>query len=237
MSEVAACAPILVVESDPDLGPAIVEQLAADGFRVELARTGEHARTLARANEPRLVMLGELGSQRDTLELLAEIRQPARAGSPWQEEVPAVVISSQAEEPDLLRAFEKGADDFMARPPRYLELRARLRALLRRTESTVGRGRALRVGPLAVDPVARAVSVYAQAVDLRRLEFALLLHLARDPQRVFAKDELLRSVWGYRCCAPTRTVDSHASRLRRKLDLDGSRRWVINVRGVGYRLI
>jgi DNA-binding response OmpR family regulator len=81
------------------------------------------------------------------------------------------------------------------------------------------------------------VSVHGQTVTLRRLEFDLLIHLAREPERVFGKDELLRAVWGYRCRGFTRTVDSHASRLRRKLDVDGSRRWVINVWAVGYRLI
>jgi DNA-binding response OmpR family regulator len=74
-------------------------------------------------------------------------------------------------------------------------------------------------------------------VDLRRQEFHLLVHLAREPERVFGKDELLRAVWGYRSSGSTRTLDSHASRLRRKLDVDGTRRWVINVWGVGYRLM
>ena len=69
------------------------------------------------------------------------------------------------------------------------------------------------------------------------MEFELLVHLATNPERVFAKEELLRAVWGYCCSGSTRTVDSHASRLRRKLDVDGSRRWVINVWGVGYRLM
>ena len=69
------------------------------------------------------------------------------------------------------------------------------------------------------------------------MEFELLLQLARDPSRVWAREELLRAVWGYRCIGSTRTVDSHASRLRRKLDVDGTHRWVVNVRGVGYRLL
>ena len=81
------------------------------------------------------------------------------------------------------------------------------------------------------------MTIDGQAVDLRRQEFELLVHLAREPQRVFRKDELLRALWGYRSSGTTRTLDSHASRLRRKLDLDGDRRWVINVWGVGYRLI
>ena len=95
----------------------------------------------------------------------------------------------------------------------------------------------LPAGVEAAPDGSREVRLHGQVVRLRRLEFELLIHLAREPTRVFARDQLLRAVWGYRCAASTRTVDSHASRLRRKLDVEGSRRWVVNVRGVGYRLL
>jgi DNA-binding response OmpR family regulator len=229
-------APILVVESDSALGAAIAVQLDADGFPVELAETAEHARSLARASEPRMVVLGDLGPGRAALELLSEIREGARAGTPWREGLPAIVIGSQAGEADVLRAFEAGADDFLARPAHYLELRARLLAVLRRAERTECRPQ-LTVGPLAIDHAARVARINDQSVDLRRLEFALLVHLAGDPERVFSKAELLRAVWGYRSCGSTRTVDSHASRLRRKLEVTSGRRWVINSWGVGYRLV
>jgi DNA-binding response OmpR family regulator len=168
---------------------------------------------------------------------LEEIREADRWSVPWEQELPTIIVASQAQELDMLRAFEAGADDFLARPACYPELRARLRAVLRRTENIAGHERALQVGPLAIDPNAHAVSLHGQSVHLRRLEFDLLLHLAGDPQRVFAKDELLCAVWGYRASGSTRTVDSHASRLRRKLEQGGAQRWVINVWGVGYRLI
>jgi DNA-binding response OmpR family regulator len=93
------------------------------------------------------------------------------------------------------------------------------------------------VGPLAIELDTRDVTLHRRPITLRRMEFELLAQLAREPARVFAKHELLRAVWGYRSSGSTRTLDSHASRLRRKLDLDGSGNWVINVRGVGYRLI
>ncbi len=227
---------ILVVESDASLAGVLVEQLLADGYRAEPARTAEHARMLAQGCSPRLAVLGEVGSARGALELLQEIRRAAGGSAPWVRHMPVIVLGASENELDMLRAFEAGADDFMARPVRYLELRARMRALLRRAQWTVAPARRLVVGALEIDLDGHAVSLEGLPVDLRRLEFELLVHLAGDPERVFGKQELLRAVWRYRSSGSTRTVDSHASRLRRKLEERGGR-WVINVWGVGYRLI
>jgi DNA-binding response OmpR family regulator len=241
----AAPAAILVVEHDVLLGAPLVEQLVADGYEAHLARSLEHARTLARAAPPRLLVLGELESPRRALELLVEVRadrrleagcsQAARAASGWSADLPVIVLGAQARESDLLRAFEAGADDFIARPASYLELRARLRALLARTTDTRD-SRLVRVGALAIDTATRTVSLHGRGVALRRLEYELLLTLAREPERVFTKHELMGLVWGYRAPGSTRTLDSHASRLRHALGAEGYGRWVLNVRGVGYRL-
>jgi DNA-binding response OmpR family regulator len=237
--EDSAPAVILVIESDAVLGAEIVEQLAADGYRTELAHTVEHARALAAQRVPKLAVIGDLDSPCGALELLREIREADQECAYWARELPIIVLSSQAQELDMLRAFEAGADDFLARPAGYLALRAHLRAVLHRCEGRAGRERPLQIGALAIDVSAHVVSLHGQRLDLRRLEYELLLQLATAPDRVFSKGELLRSVWGYRSNAATRTVDSHASRLRRKLveaDAHPPGRWVVNVWGVGYYL-
>ncbi len=237
MTSTGRAGPILVVEADDRLGAAMTEQLAADGFDVALARSAEHARVLARASAPALAVLGRLDAPRGALELLYEIRRAGPPGTPWDRMLPAIVVGADGRELDVLRAFEAGADDFLARSATYLELRARLRAVLRRSASQASAARVIEVGALTIDTRAHAVSVDGREVSLRRMEFELLVHLAREPERVFAKAELLRAVWGYRAGGSSRTVDSHASRLRRKLAADGPSGWVVSVWGVGYRLI
>jgi DNA-binding response OmpR family regulator len=121
------------------------------------------------------------------------------------------------------------------KPFSYGELRLRIAAILRRTQRRIGLG-SLRIGELELDPAGREVRLRGRRVELSQKEFALLRALAADPTRVLTKQELLRDVWGYRTLGTTRTLDSHACRLRNKLGVDGDR-FVVNVWGVGYRLV
>ena len=249
---------ILVAESCGSVGRELVEELCADRYRAVLVHTAEHARTLARAGPIRAIVLGALDSPRGALELLEEIRHchatcaggepSAERPSPsvWDERLPVIVLGCGGGQLELLRSFELGADDFLAREgsrvgvgggsgPCYLELRARLRAVLRRTEAQPGQ-RLICVGPLAIDTDARLVRIGGTPVELCRLEYQLLVHLAGNPTGVCSKQELLRAIWNQRAHAGARTVDSHASRLRRKLDAAGATGLVVNVWGVGYRL-
>jgi DNA-binding response OmpR family regulator len=226
-SDIEAVEPsLLPVESDPALAGELLEQLRTDGYRTLHARTSIHAHVLVHGHSLRAVVLGTLESPRAVLDLLAEIRG-----------VPVLVLGYSDAQIELLRAFEMGADDFIARERySYLELRARLKALLRRSACS-NRPNPVRVGAIEIDAGARQARVAGTPVVLSRLEYELLTYLARDPRRVCSKQELLRAVWGFAASAGTRTVDSHASRLRRKLEAAGAGEFVVNVWSVGYRLI
>ncbi len=145
-----------------------------------------------------------------------------------------IVVTGRSGEADRVRSFARGADDHLAKPFAYAELLARVRAVLRRTEGRRRRG-LLRVGELTVDPTTRTVRLGGRRVDLSAKEFALLHALAEEPGRVYRKQELLRDVWGYLSPGNTRTLDAHACRLRKKLR-PSNRAWIVNMRGVGYKL-
>jgi two-component system response regulator AdeR len=234
----SAPAALLVLEADPQAGERLAQKLARDGFRVDVARTAEHARALAREHPPDIALLADLGEPRAALELLEEIRRggESAAAFPWGPDLPTLVLGAQADRLDAIRAFELGADDYLLRSGGYLELRARVRALLRRVRAAREPATRLEVAELSIDTCARCATLACRRLELRRLEFDLLVHLAHDPTRVFDRRELLRAIWGYGNSCSTRTVDSHASRLRRKLDPERRGAWVLGVRGIGYRL-
>ncbi|HVA30913.1 MAG TPA: response regulator transcription factor, partial [Gaiellaceae bacterium] len=144
----------------------------------------------------------------------------------------AVIVLGSADTKTRLRALER-CDDYLSRPFSYEELVARIRAVLRRRQP---RTELLHLGELVIDRAARRVTARGVDVALSAKEYALLLKLASDPERVFTREQLLRDVWGYRSYIATRTLESHASRVRCKLAAAGLPGWVVNVWGVGYKL-
>ena len=146
------------------------------------------------------------------------------------------MLSRDADRLQRIRVLERGGDDVVRKPFAYPELRARIAAVLRRSELR-RRTRILRAGPIVIDVRSREVRVFDRPVELSAKEYDLLVTLAGEPTRVFTRAELMRGIWGLQTFGHTRTLDSHASRLRRKLCGDGDDKLVINVWGVGYRLI
>jgi DNA-binding response OmpR family regulator len=168
------------------------------------------------------------------LDVLREIREADGVDSRFDPQLPVIVLTGRGAQADRIRGLTAGADDYLTKPFSIEELRARIGAVLRRR---IGRREGpIRVGELVLDPLRRKVLVGEREVRLAKKEFGLLRVLVSDPTRVFSKEELLNEVWGFLGNAQTRTLDSHASRLRRKLDPAHSR-YVVNCWGIGYRLI
>jgi DNA-binding response OmpR family regulator len=201
---------LLLAEPEPATRVFLRRHLLDDGF--DVVEEPNDAR-------PALVLLG------DASEVEA-----------WRErDVPVIVIGgAHADAVDRVRAFERGCDDFVPRPFVYEELLARIRAVLRRTAPSPRE--VVEAGAIRVDRATRRVTANGEDVTLSGKEYELLLALAADPSRVFTKEQLLRDVWGFRSIGRTRTLDSHASRVRRKLAAAGVEA-VVNVWGVGYRLL
>ncbi len=226
---------ILLVEDDPVVRTFLADNLTADGYDLLLAATCEDALRELEYKQPDLAVIDVRLPDGSGLELVRRVREADGIGSRLDPTLPLVVLSGCAGELDRVRGLEWGADDYVVKPFAYGELRLRIAAVLRRTRDRVNRGR-LRVGELEVDPAARAATLRGRRVELAGKEFALLRTLAAAPTRVFTKEELLRDVWGFRSMGSTRTLDSHACRLRQKLRAHGDE-FIVNVWGVGYRLV
>jgi len=218
---------VLVAEPEEETRAYLGRHLRDDGFDVLDAARRSEALELAERVRPDLVLLGEL-------DLCLRLRR-GEPGRSWDRNVPVIVLAPSSDPVERVRALERGADDALGRPFAYEELLARIRALLRR--STASSAEVLVAGDLVVDRRTRRVAVRSTAVPLSAREFELVTRLASDPYKVFTKEELLRDVWGFRALGRTRTLESHASRIRKKLCVDSDDRFVVNVWGVGYRLL
>jgi DNA-binding response OmpR family regulator len=226
---------ILIVEDHRPTRKFLADNLVVDGYELLEAETGAEAQRLMETRFPDLALI-DLGlADLDGLDLIRRVRESDRIAGRIDPELPILVVSGRSGDLDRLRGFDRGADDYVTKPFNYTELRARIGALLRRSQRRAG-GRRLRIGDLEIDTVGREVRLRGHPVHLSKKEFGLLRALAADPTRVFTREELLRGVWGFRVLGSTRTLDSHASRLRKKLGVHGDR-LVVNVWGVGYRLV
>jgi DNA-binding response OmpR family regulator len=225
---------IIVVEDDDATRTFLADNLQADSYEVVGAASARQALNLLEVKDCDLMLLDVMLPDASGFEVCRRLREADGLAQRIDPELPVIMLTGRASDTDRVRGFARGADDYVIKPFHYPEVAARIDAVLRRSRDRRGQG-VLQVGELRIDPVGREVALGERKIELSAKEFALLRTLATEPTRVFTKEELLRDVWGFKLMGSTRTLDSHASRLRRKLAPSG-RRWVINVWGVGYRL-
>jgi two-component system response regulator MtrA len=218
---------VLVVDDDQDLAEMLGIVLTGAGIDVDLVSRGDEALEVFRNNPPDLVLLDVMLPGLDGIEVCRQIRAESM--------VPIVMLSAKGDTHDVVRGLEAGADDYMVKPFRHQsELVARIQTRLRRTNTDVAG--LLSIADLIIDVNAHEITRAGKPIGLTRLEFDLLVALAREPGRVFSRDALLSEVWGYRHSTDTRLVNVHVQRLRAKIEQDSEHpEIVLTVRGVGYK--
>jgi len=226
-------APTLLVAEEDDVARAfLADNLTADGYDVWTADSKEKALAVLSVRQPDAIVVDVNGK---TLGLIDAIRAGDGLAGRVDPDTPLIVLTARVDELHRIRVLDRGGDDVLAKPYSYPELRARLAAVLRRARARQA-PRVLRIGELTIDLAARTVDIRGTRVELPAKEYELLRTLAREPTRVFTREELLRDVWGHAHGCATRTLDSHACRLRHRLSEAGGNRWLRTVWGVGFRL-
>ncbi|MCI9264366.1 MAG: response regulator transcription factor [Oscillospiraceae bacterium] len=222
---------ILVVDDERVLVKGIKFNLESEGYQVEVGYDGQAAVDLARSGSFDLILLDLMMPKIDGLQACMRIREFSN--------VPIIILTAKGEDGDKLIGFESGADDYITKPFNILELKARIRALLRRagmTQQETGSGR-LTAGHITLAPGERSAWKEGESVELTAKEFDLMELLMRNPGRVYSRENLLNVVWGYEYVGDYRTVDVHVRRLREKLELDPANpEYILTKWGVGYYL-
>jgi DNA-binding response OmpR family regulator len=216
---------VLVVEDEHPIADLVRMYLARDGFGVHVEHDGSAGLAAARKLRPVACIVDIALPGIDGTELCKRLRE----GGDW---TPVLFLTARDDEVDRILGLELGADDYITKPFSPRELVARVKAVLRRTEGRPDAERVRTLGPLTLDAGRREVRAAGEPVSLTPTEFDLLAHLMQRPGRVFTREELLASVWGYAAHAGTRTVDVHVAQLRAKLG--DSAAVIRTVRGVGY---
>jgi DNA-binding response OmpR family regulator len=219
---------ILVVEDELKIARLVRDYLHQAGFAVVEATDGKSALMLAASERPDMIVL-DLGlPELDGFDVTRRLR----AGSA----VPIIMLTARSDEADRIVGLELGADDYIVKPFSPRELVARIRAVLRRADATLGGGEIIRAGPVTIDLPKRRITVEGEQVELTATEFDLLVTLARHPGRIYTRAQLLDAVHGVSFESYERSVDAHIKNIRRKLEPDARRpRYVLTVHGVGYK--
>ena len=224
--ETGAGRKILVVEDESDVADLLTLNLRKAGFRISIAADGASGLQKAREDRPDFIVLDLMLPKMSGLEVCKILKNDTATSH-----IPILMLTAKAEEIDRIVGLEFGADDYVTKPFSPREILLRIRAILRRGETS---GENLKAGPISIDPARHEVRVNGKQVRLTSLEFKLLQTLMQRRGRVQDRDRLLNEVWGYESVIDTRTVDTHVRRLREKLGKAGD--IVETVRGFGYRL-
>ncbi|MHA5282424.1 MtrAB system response regulator MtrA [Corynebacterium sp. CQ3829_602738] len=217
---------ILVVDDDPAINEMLTIVLEAEGFQTSSVTDGAEAVPAFRSFDPDLILLDLMLPGVNGIDICREIRKESA--------VPVVMLTAKTDTVDVVLGLESGADDYITKPFKPKELVARIRARLRRTDETPAD--VFEVGDLTVDVPQHTVTRGDEEIQLTPLEFDLLVEMARKPNQVHSREELLESVWGYRNASDTRLVNVHVQRLRSKIEHDPENTEIIlTVRGVGYK--
>jgi two-component system alkaline phosphatase synthesis response regulator PhoP len=219
---------VLIVEDEVKIARLVRDYLRQAGFDVLEATDGPSALSMARAEKPDMIVL-DLGLPgMDGLDVTRQLRMTSS--------VPIIMLTARTEESDRIVGLELGADDYVDKPFSPKELVARIRAVLRRADATLGGGEVVRVGELVIDIPKRRVILGANEIELTSTEFDLLLTLARQPGRIYTRAQLLDAVHGVAFDSYERSVDAHIKNIRRKIEPDPKRpSLVLTVYGVGYK--
>jgi two-component system response regulator MtrA len=217
---------IMVVDDDQDLAEMLGIVLNGAGYEVDLVGRGDEVMPIFTAQNPDLILLDVMLPGLSGVEVCKLIREKSM--------VPIVMLSAKGDKQDVVAGLEAGADDYMIKPFDPSELVARMKVRLRRSTTEISTD--LQIGNIKIDQIEHSIIRDGQVIALTRLEFDLLVALAKEPGRVFTREALLSEVWGYRPATDTRLVNVHIQRLRSKVELDPENPTIIiTVRGVGYK--
>jgi two-component system OmpR family response regulator len=225
--DVQSLPPILVIEDDPEIAETISAELATNGYRVDLRDTYQAGLESARSSRYAVILVDRGLQGKDGVEIIELLRGEG-------DRTPAIVISAMASVDDRIVGLQAGGDDYLVKPFDVRELIARIQALVRRrVDDSVTR---LRCGDLEMNLIERTATLAGRSFALLPREFRLLEYFMRRPGQVVTRSMLLKDVWNFNFMAQTNAVDVQIGYLRRKLDPTGARQFIVNVRGVGFRL-
>ena len=218
---------VLVVDDEKLIVKGIRFSLEQDGMEVDCAYDGEEALRMAREKEYDIILLDVMLPKLDGFEVCQQLRETSG--------VPVVMLTAKGDDMDKILGLEYGADDYITKPFNILEVKARIKAIMRRTEKKSAQNRVVQAGDLVMDCEARRVVIAGKEVNLTAKEFDVLELLLFNPNKVYSRENLLNIVWGYEYPGDVRTVDVHIRRLREKIETNPSDPKYVHTKwGVGY---